>query len=56
MKFEEFVIKFKANLDYSKTGMILFHNGIVRGVSRDGEKVNKLLIRKSNEKYRNNKG
>lgn len=30
--------------DYHKVGMILCHNGVVRGTSRDGRKVNGLRV------------
>ena len=30
--------------DYDKVGMILCHNGVVRGTSRDGRKVNGLRV------------
>ncbi len=50
MKFEEFVTNFKKNIDYSKTGMILFHNGVMRATSRDGKNVKKLKIKKDQNK------
>jgi molybdopterin synthase catalytic subunit len=34
----------KKHPDYHKTGMILCHNGIVRGTSRNGRKVSGLTI------------
>lgn len=34
----------KARPDYSKVGMLLCHNGVVRGTSRDGRKVNGLRV------------
>ena len=34
----------KEHPDYHKAGMILCHNGIVRGTSRDGRKVSGLTI------------
>ena len=46
MNFEDFAKAFKKDLDYKKTGMILFHNGVVRATSRDGSDVEKLLIKK----------
>ena len=39
MTFEKFVERFKRDIDYSKTGMMLFHNGVMRGIARDGKKV-----------------
>jgi molybdopterin synthase catalytic subunit len=34
----------KANPDYDKAGMVLYHNGIVRGTSRDGRPVSGLRV------------
>ena len=31
-------------------GMILMHNGVVRGISRNGKKVKKLLVKSDNKK------
>ncbi len=45
MTFENFVKNFKKMLDYNKVGMVLFHNGIVRGTSRNGNKVNKIKVK-----------
>ncbi len=28
-----------------KVGMILIHNGVVRGISRNGKKVKKLIVK-----------
>ena len=50
MNFEKFVNNFKKDIDYSETGMILFHNGVMRATSRDGKCVNKLSIKKAQEK------
>ncbi|MFO7666546.1 MAG: molybdenum cofactor biosynthesis protein MoaE [Desulfobacterales bacterium] len=36
--------KIKKHTDYNKVGMILCHNGVVRGTSRDGRKVSGLKI------------
>ena len=46
MDFVKFVNNFKKNIDYKKTGMILFHNGAVRGTSRDGRNVSKVKVKK----------
>ena len=35
----------KKRPDYSKVGMILCHNGVVRGSSRDGTPVQKVTVR-----------
>lgn len=36
--------RIKRRPDYSKVGMLLCHNGVVRGTSRDGRKVNGLSV------------
>ncbi len=36
--------KIKKHQDYDRVGMILCHNGVVRGTSRDGRKVSGLKI------------
>lgn len=36
--------KIKSRSDYDQAGMILCHNGVVRGSSRDGRKVNGLRV------------
>ena len=36
--------KIKKHPDYNRVGMILCHNGVVRGTSRDGRKVSGLKI------------
>ncbi|MBU4345194.1 MAG: molybdenum cofactor biosynthesis protein MoaE [Proteobacteria bacterium] len=43
----------KKHPDYSKAGMILCHNGVVRGTSRDGRQVSGLRIVVDHEKLRN---
>ena len=50
MKLADFVNEFKKNLDFTKTGMILFHNGVVRASSRNGSKVVKLKVKKDQKK------
>ena len=52
MKFEEFVTNFKKDIDYRKTGMILFHNGVMRATSRDGKAVTKLSVKKDDKKIK----
>jgi molybdopterin synthase catalytic subunit len=37
--------KIKDRDDYNKVGMILCHNGVVRGTSRDGTPVTKVDVR-----------
>ncbi len=38
------ISKIKAHPDYEKVGMILCHNGVVRGTSRDGRNVSGLRV------------
>lgn len=40
----DLVAEIKNHPDYAKAGMILCHNGVVRGTSRDGRKVSGLSI------------
>ena len=40
----------KKHKDFEKVGMILCHNGVVRGTSRDGRKVSGLKISVDHEK------
>jgi len=44
------VEKIKKHPDYHTTGMILCHNGVVRGTSRDGRPVSGLTISVDNSK------
>lgn len=43
----------KKHPDYDKAGMILCHNGVVRGTSRDGRQVSGLRITVDHDKLRN---
>jgi molybdopterin synthase catalytic subunit len=40
----------KKHPDYNNAGMILCHNGVVRGSSRNGQKVSGLRVQVDNEK------
>jgi molybdopterin synthase catalytic subunit len=40
----------KGNPDYDKVGMILCHNGVVRGTSRDGRAVKGLRVAVDHQK------
>ena len=40
----DLIEKIKGHPEYSKVGMILCHNGVVRQTSRDGRKVSGLRI------------
>ena len=42
--------KIKQRPDYHKVGMILCHNGVVRGTSRDGRKVSGLKVMVDHDK------
>ena len=41
----EMIDKIKKHPDYHNAGMILCHNGVVRGFSRDGRKVSGLRVK-----------
>jgi molybdopterin synthase catalytic subunit len=45
MNIHDLIEKIKAREDYSKVGMILCHNGVVRGTSRDGSPVSKVDVK-----------
>jgi molybdopterin synthase catalytic subunit len=42
--------RIKDNPKYSEVGMVLYHNGVVRGTSRDGRKVSGLRVRVDHER------
>ncbi len=44
MNLQNLLEKVKSHPDYPKAGMILCHNGVVRGTSRDGRKVTGLTV------------
>ena len=44
MNADALLSKIKANPSYDQVGMILCHNGVVRGTSRDGRKVTGLRV------------
>ncbi len=52
MSINSFLDQIKNHPDYSKAGMILCHNGVVRGTSRDGRKVSGLTISVDHDKLR----
>jgi len=37
--------KIKSMKDYNKVGMILCHNGVVRGTTRDGKPVDRVMVK-----------
>ncbi len=41
----ELVTEIKGHPQYAEAGMILCHNGVVRGTSRDGRKVSGLAVK-----------
>ena len=45
MKLEEMVARIKEHPRISEAGMILCHNGIVRGTSRDGRSVKQIKVK-----------
>ena len=44
MNLERLMTAIKEHPDYSKVGMVLYHNGVVRGTSRDGRRVSGLRV------------
>jgi molybdopterin synthase catalytic subunit len=44
MNIDALLKQIKAHPDYAQVGMILCHNGVVRGTSRDGRKVSGLRV------------
>lgn len=45
MELTELIGRIKARSDYRNVGMILCHNGVVRGTARDGRPVTELTVR-----------
>lgn len=50
MNIQTLVDKVKNHPDYDKVGMILCHNGVVRGASRDGRPVSGLKVSVDHER------
>ncbi len=50
MNMETMLKQIKSHPDYSKAGMILCHNGVVRGTSRDGREVSGLRVAVDHDK------
>ncbi|RLC20737.1 MAG: molybdenum cofactor biosynthesis protein MoaE [Deltaproteobacteria bacterium] len=50
MNLAHLIDKVKKHPDYDKAGMILCHNGVVRGTSRDGRSVSGLSITVDHQK------
>jgi len=47
MKLCDLIEKVKKRCDYNRVGMIVCHNGVVRGTTRDGKPAVKLRIKKN---------
>ena len=45
MDLAKMIREIKAHPDYTKAGMILCHNGVVRETSRDGRPVSELVVK-----------
>ena len=52
MSINSFLDQIKNHPDYSKAGMILCHNGVVRGTSRDGRTVSGLTVSVDHDKLK----
>jgi molybdopterin synthase catalytic subunit len=52
MDIQNIIHQIKQRADFDKVGMILAHNGVVRGKSRDGRKVSGLRVSVDHEKLR----
>ena len=52
MNLMEMIEQVKAHPDYSRVGMILCHNGVVRSTSRDGRAVTALTVRADRDRLR----
>jgi molybdopterin synthase catalytic subunit len=50
MDLARIIEQIKQRPDFDKVGMILAHNGVVRGTSRDGRKVSGLTVSVDHEK------
>lgn len=50
MDIQSIVNQIKQRPDFDKAGMVLAHNGVVRGTSRDGRKVSGLTVSVNHEK------
>ncbi|MBF0573644.1 MAG: molybdenum cofactor biosynthesis protein MoaE [Desulfamplus sp.] len=52
MSLDKLKNRIKAHPDYSKVGMVLYHNGVVRKTTRDGQEVTGLAITVNHEKLK----
>ena len=52
MDLSKCIDRIKRHPDYDKVGMILAHNGVVRGTSRDGRRVSGLTVSVNHQKLK----
>ena len=52
MDLSVYIDRIKRHPDYDKVGMILAHNGVVRGTSRDGRRVSGLTVSVDHKKLK----
>ena len=52
MDIQAMMAAIKANPDYDKAGMVLYHNGVVRSTSRDGRPVSGLRVAVDRQKLK----
>ena len=52
MNLQRIIDKIKQRSDFDRVGMILAHNGVVRGTSRDGRKVSGLSVSVDHDQLR----
>ena len=50
MNITDVMAAIKRNPNYDQVGMVLYHNGVVRGTSRDGRPVKGLRVRVDHDK------
>jgi molybdopterin synthase catalytic subunit len=50
MNLADMIKKVKLHPDYHKAGMILCHNGVVRGTSREGRHISELLVKANRQR------
>ena len=50
MDIQQMINRIRQRPDFDKAGMILAHNGVVRGTSRDGRKVSGLTVTVDHDK------
>ena len=50
MSLSDLIAQVKKHPEFSKVGMMLCHNGVVRGTSRDGKPVSEVTVRVDRKK------